>query len=87
MAGVASYFVSVYTAEVSIAPGITAGAEAAVVRTDGSLAKAYNFVFATSSNGQVCFTGPFKDFPEHHFATDAGVSVESFFGHGPFRKP
>jgi hypothetical protein len=87
MPGLVSYFVSGYITPVSVAPGITAGAEAVVVRTDGSLAKAYNFVFATSSNGQVCFTGPYKDFPEHHFAPGTAMPVESLFGHGPFRKP
>ena len=87
MAGAVSYFASGYTTQVAIAAGITAGGEMAVVRTDGPISKAYNFVFATSSNGQVCFNGPYKNFQAHHFDARAAIPVESLFGHGPFKKP
>ena len=87
MPGAVSYFVSAYTAPVSVAPGITAGGEMVVVRTEGDLAKAYNYVFATSSGGQVCFNGPYKHFDQHHFASSSAVPVGSLFGHTPIRKP
>ena len=76
---------SSYAAPVPLTPGLSAGGEIALVRHDGDMAKAYNYVFATSSNGQVCFSGPHKDFPAHHFATSTSVPVESLFGH-PFVK-
>ena len=87
MPGAVSYFISGYTTGVPIAPGLTAGGEMVVVRTDAGVAKAYQFVLATSSNGQVCFNGPYKNFPGHHFAPGASVTVASLFGHGPFKKP
>ena len=86
MSGAVSYFVSGYTTQVAVAPGITAGGEIAVVRTDGPVSKAYNFVFAMSSNGQVYFNGPYKNFQGHHFDPGAAISVPSLFGHGPFKK-
>ena len=58
----------------------------AVVRTDADRSKAYNFVFATSSNGAVCFNGPYKDFAEHHFATGSGIPIERLFGHTPSKE-
>ena len=87
MPGAVSYFVSGYTTGVPITPELTVGGEMVVVRTDGDVAKAYNFVLATSSNGQVCFNGPYKNFPGHHFDPGSAVTIASLFGHGPFKKP
>ena len=87
MPGAVSYFVSGYSTAVPIAPGLSAGGEIAVVRTDADLAKAYNYVLATSSNGQVYFNGPYKNFPGHHFDPASAVTVASLFGHGPFKEP
>jgi hypothetical protein len=78
---VVHYYVSSYAKSVPLNSGIAAGGEIAVVRHDGDTAKAYNFLFATSSNGQVCYTGPHKDFTSHHFAVSTAVSIDSLFGH------
>ena len=83
--GVVDFYVSSYAMPISITPGIAAGGEIAVVRHHGDIAKAYNFIFATSSNGQVCYSGPHKDFAAHHFATSTAVAIENLFGH-PFTK-
>jgi hypothetical protein len=83
--GVTSYFMSSYTAPVPLTPHLTAGAEVAVVRHDDATAKAYNYIFATSSDGQVYFSGPHKAFAAHHFATSEAVPVQNLFGH-PFTK-
>ena len=85
--GAVSYFVSGYTKQVHLTPGMTAGGEMVVVRTDGTSTKAYNFILATSSNGQVCFNGPHKNFPGHHFDPGVAVTVASLFGHGPVKQP
>jgi hypothetical protein len=58
----------------------------AVIRRDGDLAKAYNYVFATSSGGGVYYTGPFKNFENHHMATTSSVEITALFGHSPWRK-
>jgi hypothetical protein len=77
--GVVSYFVSSQVQGVPYGPGMTAGGVYGVVRRDGDLGKAYNYVFATSTDGQVYFAGPYKDFPAHHFATSNPVPAESLF--------
>jgi hypothetical protein len=83
MQDVVSYFASNYQTPVVLANNMTAGAEMAVIRTDGTLGKAYNYLVATSNNGMVYFNGPHKNFPEHHFASSTPVTVESLFGHAP----
>lgn len=83
--GTVDYYVSSYAMPIQLTPGIAAGGEIAVVRYDGDIAKAYNYIFATSSNAMVYFCGPHKGFPSHHWATSTSVSVESLFGH-PFTK-
>jgi len=83
--GIVDFYVSSYAMPIPLTPGIAADGEIAVVRHDGDTAKAYNYIFATSSNGQVYFSGPHKDFPSHHFATSTSVPIESLFGH-PFTK-
>ena len=83
--GAVSFFVSSYVAPVPVTPSVTAGGEFALVRHDGDTAKAYNYIFATSSDGNVYFCGPHKDFPSHHFATSTSVPIEQLFGH-PFAK-
>ena len=85
MPGAVSYFVSSYINQVT-SPGLTIGGEIVVVRTDQATAKAYNFAFGTSSNGQVCFAGPFKDFPAHHSPAAEPAPVASMFGHVPSAK-
>lgn len=84
MPGVVSYFVSAYTAPIVVAPTITAGGEMAVLRTNAGLRKAYNYVFATSSDGKQYFNGPYKDFPEHHVAAHEPVVYFVLFGNTPF---
>ena len=83
MPGVVSFFASSYQTTAVLANNMTAGAEMAVVRTDGTLGKAYNHLVATSSDGVVYFNGPHYNFPQHHFASSAPVAVESLFGHVP----
>jgi hypothetical protein len=80
MPNAVSYFVSGYTSLESTIGGVIPGGEMAVVRTDGELSKAYQFVFGTSTDGRVCFTGPFTNFPAHHFSSDSAVSVTALFG-------
>ena len=86
MRGAESYFVSAYTSGVLATPGVLATGEIAVVRRDGVQPKRYNYVLATSSNGDVYFTGPFKGFAGHHMATTDGVAVANLFGHSPWHK-
>jgi hypothetical protein len=75
-----SYFVSGYTSLQSAVGGVIPGGEMAVVRADGEISKAYQFVFGTSSDGRVCFTGPFTNFPAHHFSSDSAISITALFG-------
>jgi len=83
--GTVDFYVSSYSMPIPLTPGITAGGEIALVRHDGDMAKGYNWIFGTSSNGKVYFSGPHKDLPSHHFATSTSVPVENLFGH-PFTK-
>jgi hypothetical protein len=86
MPGAVSYYVSAYSSSLELSSNLTAGGEMAVVRTDADRAKAYNFIFATSSDGAVYFNGPYKDFAEHHFATDTAIPIDRLFGHTPFKE-
>jgi hypothetical protein len=86
MPGAVSYFVSGYTSPMSLPKGLTAGGEMIVVRTEGDLGKAYNYLFATSNNGQVCFNGPHKHFEGHHFSATSAVNISELFGHHPLTK-
>jgi len=79
--GVVDFYVSSYAQPIPLNQGVAAGGEIALVRHDGETAKAYNYLFATSSNGLVCYTGPHKEFASHHFATSTAVPIESLFGH------
>ncbi len=79
--GVVKFYVSSYAKPIPLSQDATAGGEIAPVRYDGDTAKAYNYLFATSSNGIVCYTGPHKDFASHHFASSTAVPIESLFGH------
>jgi hypothetical protein len=81
--GVSSYFVSGYTTGVPLPQGVTVGGEMVVARSDSGLTKNYQFVFGTSSNGQVCFAGPFKGFG-HHVSSGEAVAVNSLFGNTAF---
>lgn len=87
MPGVVSYYASAYTSPLPISPTVTIGGEMAVMRTDGDLRKGYNYVFASSSDGRVCFTGPYKDFPEHHVDKTEPVVIFTIFRNHPFNKP
>lgn len=84
MPGIVSYCVSSYAAPISIGSALTAGGELAVVRTDGDLNKAYNYIFASSSNGEVYFNGPYKDFAQHHSPKRKPVIYFTIFGNTPF---
>lgn len=83
MSGAVSYFVSNYAQPMLLANGVTAGGELAVVRTDGELGKAYNYIYATSGNGNVVFNGPYYHFPQHHFTSTSSIAVNTLFGHIP----
>lgn len=83
MPGVIAFFASSYATPMPMANAATAGAELAVVRSEGALRKAYNYIVATSSDGRVYFNGPHYHFPQHHFASSSPVPVESLFGHVP----
>jgi hypothetical protein len=80
MPSAVSYFVSGYTSLQSAVGGVIPGGEMAVVRTDGELSKAYQYVFGTSSDGRVCFTGPFTNFSAHHFSSDSAINITALFG-------
>jgi hypothetical protein len=79
--GLVDFYVSSYAMPIPVAPGVAAAGELALLRHQGGTSKAYNYIFATSSNGLVCFSGPHKDFSSHHFSTSAAVPIESLFGH------
>jgi hypothetical protein len=83
--GTKDFYVSSYAMPIQVTPGIAAGGEIALVRHDGDTAKAYTYIFATSSNAMVYFSGPHKDFPSYHYATSTSVAIESLFGH-PFTR-
>jgi hypothetical protein len=84
MPGAISYFVSAYTAPKVVSPALTVGGEMAVLRTDAGLRKAYNYVFATSSDGKLYFNGPYKDFTGHHVAAQEPIVYFIPLGNTPF---
>lgn len=86
MPGAASCMVSGFFNPVPLGTWLTIGAEMVVVRTDGNTAKAYDYVLATSSQGQLCINGPYKHFPGRHFHVTSVVNLASLFGHHPFTK-
>jgi hypothetical protein len=81
--GVSSYFVSGYSSN-PICQNVTIGGEMLVARSDQALTKNYQYLFGTSSNGQVCFAGPFKNFQGHHISSGQQVEITCLFGHTPF---
>jgi hypothetical protein len=83
MPGVCSYYASGYATGQVLPQGLTLGGEMLVARTDGVLTKNDQFVFATSSNGGVCFAGPFKGYG-HHVSSGQQVDVSSMFNQTPF---
>ena len=85
MASVASYFASGYANPQSLG-GVVIGGELLLARTEGGTTKNYQFVFATSSDGAVCFAGPYKAFSDHPVTASSAVTVSSLFGHTPFSK-
>jgi hypothetical protein len=80
---VCSYFVSAYLNAIPAPRGMQVGGEMLVARNDGALTKNDQFVFGTSSNGQVHFAGPFKGFG-HHVNSGQSVEVTSMFNNTPF---
>lgn len=85
MPGVSSFYVSGYLTPQAISSNLTIGGEMVVARSDGGLTKNYNYIFASSSDGTVCFAGPFKGFG-HHVSSGQTVEVSSLFGQHPFKK-
>ena len=79
--GAVDFYVSSYAMPIPLAAGLDARGENAAIRRDGDIAKGYNWLFATSTNGKVYFSVLHKDFPAHHFATSTSVPVENLFGH------
>ena len=85
MGGVSAYHISGYISPQVWRHGLTIGGEMVVARSDhAGLIKNYNFVFATSSNGDVMFNGPYTGFG-HQVSAGESVVVASLFGQTPFR--
>jgi hypothetical protein len=82
--GATAYYVSSYVTASSIGSGLTAGGEITVLRAEGTVGKAYNYVIASSTDGNVYFQGPFKHFSDHHFDPCGGVDISKLFGHHRF---
>ncbi|MFH1276825.1 MAG: hypothetical protein ABIK65_00370 [Candidatus Eisenbacteria bacterium] len=53
--------------------------EMVAVRYDGSTAKAYSYLLATTSGGGFFYAGPYKDMRSHHFTAGGPVGVEVLF--------
>ena len=83
MSGVSSYYVTGYTSGQPLPNGFTVAGESLVARSDRGLTKNYQFVFATSSEGQVYMAGPCKGFG-HHVSSGQNVAVDSLFNQTPF---
>jgi len=83
--GVASYYVSGYASPQALTNGVTVGGEMLVARVESGTTKNYQFVFATSSDGNVYFAGPYKGFG-HHVTSGQSIAVSSLFGNTPFSK-
>jgi len=83
MPGIASYYASAYTTGQPLPIGVTVGGEMLAVRTGVAITKNDQFVFGTSSNGQVCFAGPFQGYG-HHLRSGQSVPVHSLFNQTPF---
>jgi hypothetical protein len=81
--GVSSYYVSRYGSN-PVCQNVTVGGEMLVARSGQALTKNYQYLFGTSSNGQVCFAGPFKNFEGHHVSSGRQVAISNLFGHTPF---
>ena len=86
MPGAVSYFASNFLCPVTSKNGLTIGGEVVIARTDANLIKNYNFMVATSNNGDIFYCGPFKNFPAHHIQSSSPVVVESLFAHSPAGK-
>lgn len=84
MPGATSYFSSGYLENKIIGENLTIGGEIVVARTEEGTAKAYNYMIATSGDGNVYFNGPYKDFENHHYDKSSSIPIESLFGHTPF---
>jgi hypothetical protein len=81
---VCSYYVSAYSNAIPAPRGMLVGGEMLVARVGDALTKNDQFVFGTSSNGQVFFAGPFKNFDGHHVSSGQQYHVTSMFNNTPF---
>ena len=81
MPGLTGAYVSGYCESSAVRSDFTALGEFAVARTDGETAKGYNYAFGVSADGGVCYAGPFKDFPDHHWSSSEPIRIEKLFGH------
>jgi hypothetical protein len=86
MPGAVSCFFSAYSAPIASGLSVTVTGELAVVRADRDLLKAYIYFVAASNDSEVCFTGPYKDFKQHHIASSTPVDITDFFGQASFKK-
>lgn len=84
ISGVASYYVTGYAPPQALNNGLTVGGELLVARVESGTTKNYQFVFATSSDGNAYYSGPYKGFDHHHVTSGQSVPVNSLFGHTPF---
>jgi len=82
--GVASYYVTGYASPQALSNGLTVGGELLVARVESGTTKNYQFVFATSSDRNAYYSGPYKGFKDHHVESGQSISVNSLFGHTPF---
>ena len=82
MPGLLQAYVSHYITTQAAFGAVSAFGELAAVRTESELGKAYNFILGVSSDRNVYFAGPFKDFPAHHFQSSQAVPIAALFiGH------
>lgn len=81
MPGLQAAYVSGYENPLLFKEGLSGLGEFATIRQDGEKGKGYNYAFALSGDGKVYYSGPFKDFEDHHWKKNEPVPVESLFGH------
>ena len=86
MPGMVSCLGSNFSSPVVSSNGLTVGGEMVLVRTEGTLTKAYQYMVATSTDGSLHCSGPYKDSPVHHVHPGQQVVPEDFFGHTPASK-
>lgn len=85
ISGVASYYVTGYASPQTLKDSVTVRGELLVARVESATTKNYQYVFATSSDGTVYFTGPYRGIG-HHVTSGQSIPVNSLFGNTPFSK-